>query len=734
MDAIFLRLLNMNITACYVILAVILIRLLLRKAPRIFSYLLWSAVLFRLAFPFSFASVFSLVRVRTQSVPEDIMFAASPQIQSGIAVIDHAVNSSLPAPVAGASVNPMQIWIFLGEILWLAGVVLLLGYSVFAFARLHRKLRYASHRDSNIYELAGGGAPFVFGIWKPKIYLPDGISEAERNYILKHEQTHIKRMDHVIKPFAFLVLCVHWFNPLVWVAFFLMSADMELSCDESVLKQMGSEIKKDYSSTLLSLSTGKRIIGGCPLAFGEDNIKGRIKNILNYKKPTLWIIIIAVPIVAAACIGLISDPKSSGVQGGESQGETRHPPYEDGLTVEEYAEQYIRERIAALEPIKDVIGYQVVDSKITKLERLDRFENLLDYPVELWSIEYRLKPDVDDISKVQLGDGMNVIDGWITEDSSNGKPLLLFTYENSVRRFWSDIDTEPGGGDQIEGNGRTIAGREALVRRFFEDWDISPHETYGGKHIMVGFPLSTGETCQLLLSQPVTKGAAGIWCVERWMDGDGNVYYDTPKTDGTALDYYRQLQERCDKGQNPQLLKPLTVALDYINNVLGQTQVLPGQLESQYNATAEDFEETPVSRYIGFVSAFEEFYPGNFSLDLNPAEWIETGKSGKPRKLSADLDHLPDEAYIYTASEHPLSFQAINDTRIYLVDPMNPKDSLNLKEVTPAEFKDYLKKANPKPPLFRILTKDGYVQEMEEQYLPFEQFVSISTPEEKDKI
>ena len=689
MNAIFLRLLNMSITACYVILAVILLRLLLRKAPRIFSYILWAAVLFRLVFPFSFASMFSLVRISTQSVPEDIMFSASPQIQSGIAVIDHAVNRSLPAPVAmDASINPMQLWIFLGEILWLAGVVLLLGYSVFTFARLHRKLRYASHIDSNIYELAGVGAPFVFGIWKPKIYLPEGIYQKERSYILKHEQTHIKRLDHVIKPFAYLVLCLHWFNPLVWVAFFLMSADMELSCDESVLKEMGAEIKKEYSSTLLSLSTGKRILGGCPLAFGEDNIKGRIKNILNYKKPTLWVIIITVPIVVTVCIGLISDPKDSGVQGGESPGASNpySTVYEDGLTVEDYAEQYVRIHIAGLEPIKDVIGYQIVDSKITKLERLDRFENLLDYPVELWRIEYRLKPDVDDISKLQLGVGMNVIDGWITEDSSSGKPLLLFTYENSVRRFWGAIDTDVGGG--MGGYGHTLVGRESLVREFFEARELLPHETYEGKHIMVKFPLSTGETCQLLLSQPVTKGTAGIWCVERWMDGSGMVYYDTPETDGTALDYYRQLQKQCDKGQNPQLLKPLNVALDYINNTLGQTQVLPGQLAPEYNSTAEDFEETPVSHYIGFVSEFEEFYPGNYSLDLNPAEY-----------------------------KYPLSLQVIEETRIYLIDPLNPKDGLNLKEVTPEEFKDYLNKtASSKPPLFRIMTKDGYVQEVEEQY------------------
>lgn len=211
METVFLRVLNMSITACYVILFVIAIRLLLRRAPRIFSYILWSVVLFRLVFPFSFESVFSLLPVNARPVPEDIMYAETPTIQSGITAVDQAVNRSPPAPdVVGASMNPIQLWIFLGEILWLTGVAVLLAYSVFAAVKLHRKLQYAKHAEDNVYEAAGIGTPFVFGVLKPKIYLPAGISETERNYILRHEQTHIKRLDHIIKPFAFLVLCVHW--------------------------------------------------------------------------------------------------------------------------------------------------------------------------------------------------------------------------------------------------------------------------------------------------------------------------------------------------------------------------------------------------------------------------------------------------------------------------------------------------------------------------------------------
>ncbi|MDD2421881.1 MAG: M56 family metallopeptidase, partial [Heliobacteriaceae bacterium] len=275
MDTVFLQILNMSITSGYVILFVIVARLLLKKVPKIFSYALWSVVLFRLVCPFSFESIFSLIPVNTRTIPQNILYSQAPQINSGITAIDQAVNNSLPAPIvsAGAGANPMQFWLALGEAVWLLGIAVLLIYSVFTTIRLYRKIKAAKYVSDNIYEINSIKTPFVFGIFKPKIYLPANLLETEKAYIIRHEQTHIKRFDHIIRPFAFLVLCVHWFNPLVWLAFFLMGEDMELSCDESVIKQMGNEIKKDYSTSLLSLSTGKRIIGGCPLAFGENNTK-----------------------------------------------------------------------------------------------------------------------------------------------------------------------------------------------------------------------------------------------------------------------------------------------------------------------------------------------------------------------------------------------------------------------------------------------------------------------------
>ena len=311
MDALFLTVLNMSLRASYVILFVIVIRLFLKKIPKTYSYVLWFAVLFRLICPFSFDSIFSLIPDNV-NIPQDIAYSPKPEINSGITAIDSAVNNVLPSPVnPAASANPMQIWVAIGEAAWLIGIAVLIIYSVFATVKLYRNSRNAKHLKDNIYIINGYKTPFVFGIVNPKIYLPDHLSESEKSYVLLHEQTHIKRLDHLVKLAFFIVTCIHWFNPLVWIAFYLMGEDMELSCDEKVVKQMGSSIKKEYSTSLLSMSTGRKILGGSRIAFGENNTEGRIKNILNYKKPGLWVLIAASIIIFIFIVGLITNPKSN---------------------------------------------------------------------------------------------------------------------------------------------------------------------------------------------------------------------------------------------------------------------------------------------------------------------------------------------------------------------------------------------------------------------------------------
>jgi beta-lactamase regulating signal transducer with metallopeptidase domain len=320
MSELFLTVLNMSLTASYVILFVMLVRLLLKKAPKVISYVLWGVVAFRLIIPFSFESMFSLIPRNANAVPipHDIIYQQTPQINSRIEAVDPFVSQSLPAPTAGASANPFQIYVEIGAYIWVFGIIALLVYSLVSILILKRQLKSAQLIEKNIFQVHNLQTPFVLGLVRPKIYLPVGLSKEEQNYILIHEQTHIHRKDHIIKIIAFLIVSIHWFNPLVWIAFVLMSTDMELSCDERVLKVMDEDIKKPYANTLLSLATGRHILNGSPLAFGEGNVKGRIKNVLNYRKPGFWIIFFSIIIVAAVAIGLAANPKSSASFNGSS--------------------------------------------------------------------------------------------------------------------------------------------------------------------------------------------------------------------------------------------------------------------------------------------------------------------------------------------------------------------------------------------------------------------------------
>lgn len=341
MNAVFLQILNMSLTASYVILFVLAARLLLKKAPKIFSYTLWGVVLFRLICPFSFEGLFSLLMVNTNSIPSDIAYAEVPQINTGITIVDNAANPLLAAQTASpaASVNQMQIWITLGNWIWLVGIAALLIYSFVSLLRLRSNLVGAVKWHDNIFLADHVASPFVIGVIHPKIYLPSNLSAREQEYIILHEQTHIRRLDHVIKIIAFLVLTLHWFNPLVWLAFFLCVKDMEMSCDESVLKRMDADIRQEYCASLLSLATGKKRVAGIPLAFGEGDTKSRIKNVLNYKKPAFWIVASAVIVCIILTVCLVANPRTNSKE--KINGETYDAYTVEGITVyvpEQYAD------------------------------------------------------------------------------------------------------------------------------------------------------------------------------------------------------------------------------------------------------------------------------------------------------------------------------------------------------------------------------------------------------------
>jgi len=319
----FITVVNMSITASCVAIGVILVRLLLKKAPKIFSYVLWAPVLFRLVCPFSFNSEFSffnLINLNVKQgsgayefVPQNIGMIQTPAIRSAIGGINSAVNASLPAAVPAASVNPIQIWIDVFSLIWIFGVIALLIYSIVSYVKIKGKLQTATRVDGNVFETDAIGTAFVCGFIRPKIYVPANVGDASLSYILEHERTHIRRKDYLIKPIAFLLLILHWFNPLMWLCFALMSRDMEMSCDESVLRKLGDGAKGGYSSSLLSLAVKRKgLLAANPLAFGESHVKTRIKNILNFKKPAFWVIVVAVAAVCAAAIAFATNPPKGG--------------------------------------------------------------------------------------------------------------------------------------------------------------------------------------------------------------------------------------------------------------------------------------------------------------------------------------------------------------------------------------------------------------------------------------
>ena len=304
MEKIFLSVLNMSLTASFVIAAIMLTRLLLKKAPKIISYALWAVAGFRLVCPFTLESMFSLLPFKAAPLPPDITMQDAPRIDSGIAVIDNAISAVLPAAAPTASVNPLQIWLAVGSFIWILGIAVMLIYSFVSIIILKHRLCWAEHVEDNLYEADNLKTPFVIGLFKPKIYIPAGLSDEERRYIVLHEQTHIRRFDHIVKIFAYLVLCLHWFNPLVWAAFILMGADMEMSCDERVMKELGSDIKNAYSLSLVRVAAGHKILNGSPLAFGEGSMKERIKNVLKFKKPSRLILIASIGLAAVITVGL----------------------------------------------------------------------------------------------------------------------------------------------------------------------------------------------------------------------------------------------------------------------------------------------------------------------------------------------------------------------------------------------------------------------------------------------
>ena len=312
MDDVFLKLLNLSISASWLILAVLVLRVVLKKAPKWVMPLLWGVVALRLVCLFSIESALSLIP-SAETIPSEIVTETREPVLYEQATLDIVTNPTLPSAAevhVGVSRQQAQVDFNIYSVLWLAGMAALLVHALVSAGKLKRKLATAILLRDNIYESEFVDSPFVFGVVKPNIYLPMHMDEGTAAYVIAHEHAHLARRDHWWKVLGYLVLALHWFNPLVWVAYILFCRDIELACDEKVVKGLDGAARADYSQALLSCAAPKRAVAACPLAFGEGNIKMRVKSALHYKKPAFWVAAAAVLAVVIVAVCFLTNPRS----------------------------------------------------------------------------------------------------------------------------------------------------------------------------------------------------------------------------------------------------------------------------------------------------------------------------------------------------------------------------------------------------------------------------------------
>lgn len=312
MDDVFLKLVNLSISASWLILAVLVLRVVLKKAPKWVMPLLWGVVALRLVCLFSIESALSLIP-SAETIPSEIVTETREPVLYEQATLDIVTNPTLPSAAevpVGVSRQQAQVDFNIYSVLWLAGMAALLVHALVSAGKLKKKLATAILLRDNIYESEFVDSPFVFGVIKPKIYLPMHMDEGTAAYVIAHEHAHLARRDHWWKVLGYLVLALHWFNPLVWVAYILFCRDIELACDEKVVKGLDGAARADYSQALLSCAAPKRAVAACPLAFGEGNIKTRVKSALHYKKPAFWVAAVAVLAVVIVAVCFLTNPKS----------------------------------------------------------------------------------------------------------------------------------------------------------------------------------------------------------------------------------------------------------------------------------------------------------------------------------------------------------------------------------------------------------------------------------------
>lgn len=431
MAEIFQKALNMSIAAGWLILAVIALRLLLRRAPKRFRLLLWAVVGLRLALPWSIESALSLIP-SAQTLPEGIMLELAPVLDTGISALNGAINPGFTAaftPELGASANPLQVLLPIAAALWMLGAAAMLLWALVSWLRLRKRVREAVRLEGNVYECEIA-SPFVLGLFRPRIYLPFSLENGERELVLAHERAHITAGDHIIKPLGWLLLAAHWYNPLVWLAYALFCRDIELACDERVVRGLSLSDRADYSQALLDLSRPRGGVRACPLAFGESSVKGRVKSVLSYKKPAFWLVLLAVVVCVGAAVCFLTDPKEEA------------EPVDDGdggavisaRLEENFPAQVLDYAFACTEEMAEELSYLGLKSaELTDLSCYAEVEAPEGGTLLLFRLGARF--ELAQPESVAPAGGMVIEDGWLTRPDSGGDRFMLLLRDGDDWRF-----------------------------------------------------------------------------------------------------------------------------------------------------------------------------------------------------------------------------------------------------------------------------------------------------------
>lgn len=517
-QTLFPTLLNMSLTAGIVILCVMAARLALKRAPKVFSYALWAVVLFRLLCPVSLPSGISLLGAldaparQASPVVSTVTYVqprqpAEFQPQTEQLPVEPQTSASDPvAPVSPEQqATPAVDWSAVAAWAWLAGVLGMAGYSIFALLRLRSRLVGSLRLRDNIYLADHISTPFVLGLVRPKIYLPSTLTEGEMGYIIRHEQYHIRHGDHVVKVLAFAALCLHWFNPLVWVAFILAGKDMEMRCDEAVVRQLGERVKADYSASLLALATGRLTIAGTPLAFGEGDPKGRIRNLLRWKRPRVWLSLVAgVACVAviAACAANPAGQASQTPAGGSGQYQSMEDFAQQTMdSVKEVTySKFSGETVADEEATAQVTG-----TKVAWLDKMGEVEGLApEGTLEAWTFNYLVQLDVP-AEEVALVGGMYEENGWFDLEGQGGHNIVALRYPDGTYDVLYD--------QLVNDNGEFLGSHNSYEEAIY-DWYVTDQG--------LDLPLYVEQWDTLVLGQ---NGEQEIRVTAHRYDGDGWYLY-----------------------------------------------------------------------------------------------------------------------------------------------------------------------------------------------------------------